>query len=107
MSYQETTQSTYSNLKIFAHIKIFGHESFFIFILTMPSCFIISHAFIHTITTYAGSTEIKVPWGKKTRCKKTLGDDYDLGYLDFTLSVTIHSPPPQKNMVQLCQMHKK
>ena len=45
--------------------------------------------------------------GKKNTGKKTLKEDSELGYSDFTLnSLSIYPTPNKKNM-QLSPMHKK
>ena len=55
----------------------------------------------------AGSREKVISLlGKKNTGKKTPKDDSELGYSDFTLTVTIHLPQPQQKSMQLSPMHK-
>ena len=44
--------------------------------------------------------------GKKNKGKKTPKEDSELGYLDFTLTLTINLPHPQQKSMQLSPMHK-
>ena len=43
---------------------------------------------------------------KKNTSKKTLKEDSELGYSDFTLTLTFHLPHPQQKSMQLFPMHK-
>ena len=43
---------------------------------------------------------------KKNTCKKTPKEDSELGYSDFTLTLTIHLPHPQQKGIQFSPMHK-
>ena len=43
--------------------------------------------------------------GKKNTGKKTPKEDSELGYSDFTLTLTIHLPHPQQKGMQLSPMH--
>ena len=58
---------------------------------------------------HAGSTEKVISLlGKKNTGKKTPKEDSELGYSDFTLTLTFHLPhPQQKKSMQLSLMHKK
>ena len=56
---------------------------------------------------HAGSTEKVISLlGKKNTGKKTPKEDSELGYSDFTLTLTIHLPHPQQKGMQLSPMHK-
>ena len=44
--------------------------------------------------------------GKKNKGKKTPKEDSELGYSDFTLTLTFHLPQPQQKNMQLSPMHK-
>ena len=56
---------------------------------------------------HAGSTEKVISLlGKKNTGKKTPKEDSELGYSDFTLTLTFHLPHPQQKNMQLSPMHK-
>ena len=56
---------------------------------------------------HAGSTEKVISLlGEKNTGKKTPKEDSELGYSDFTLTLTIHLPHPQQKGMQLSPMHK-
>ena len=56
---------------------------------------------------HAGSTEKVISiLGEKNTVKKTPKEDSELGYSDFTLTLTIHLPHPQQKGMQLSPMHK-
>ena len=56
---------------------------------------------------HAGSKEKVISLlGKKNTGKKTPKEDSELGYSDFTLTLTIHLPHPQQKGMQLSPMHK-
>ena len=63
---------------------------------------------MYTRYRHAGSTEkvISLLGGKNTS-KKTLKEDSELGYSDFTLELTFHLPNPQQKDMKLSPMHKK
>ena len=57
---------------------------------------------------HAGSTEKVISLlGKKNIGKKTPKEDSELGYSDFTLTLTFHLPHPQQKSMQLSPMHNK
>ena len=56
---------------------------------------------------HAGSTEKVISLlGKKNTGKKTPKEDSELGYSDFTLTLTFHLPHPQQKNMKLSPMHK-
>ena len=56
---------------------------------------------------HASSTEKVISLlGKKNTGKKTPKEDSELGYSDFTLTLTIHLPYHQQKGMQLSSMHK-
>ena len=56
---------------------------------------------------HAGSTEKVISLlGKKNTDKKTPKEDSELGYSDFTLTLTFHLPHPLQKNMQLSPMHK-
>ena len=56
---------------------------------------------------HAGSTEKVISLlGKKYTGKKTPKEDSELGYSDFTLTITFHLPHPQQKNMKLSPMHK-
>ena len=63
---------------------------------------------MYTRYRHAGSIEKVISLlGKKSTGKKTPKEDSELGYSDFTLTLTIHLPHPQQKDMQLFPMHKK
>ena len=61
---------------------------------------------MYTRYRHAGSIEKVISLlGKKNTDKKTLKDDSELGYSDFTLALTFHLPHPQQKCMQLLPMH--
>ena len=56
---------------------------------------------------HAGSTEKVISLlGKKNTGRKTPKEDSELGYSDFTLTLTFHLPHRQQKNMQLSPMHK-
>ena len=56
---------------------------------------------------HSGSTEKVISLlGQKNTGKETPKEDSELGYSDFTLTLTIHLPQPQQKGMQFSPMHK-
>ena len=63
---------------------------------------------MYTRYRHVGSTENIISLlGKKNTGKKTPTEDSELGYSDFTLTLTFRLPNPQQKNMQLSPMHKK
>ena len=63
---------------------------------------------MYTRYRHVGSTEKVISLlGKKNTGKKTLKEDSELGYSDFTIALNFHLPHPQQKNMQLFPMHKK
>ena len=62
---------------------------------------------MYKIYKHAGATKKVISLlGKKNTGKKTPKEDSELGYSDFTLTLTIHLPQPQQKGMQLSPMNK-
>ena len=63
---------------------------------------------MYKIYRHANSTEKVINLlGKKNTGKKTPKEDSELGYSDFTLTLTFHLAHPQQKNMQLSPMHRK
>ena len=57
---------------------------------------------------HVGSTEKVISLlGKKNTGKKTPKEDSELGYSDFTFTLTFHLPHPQQKDMKFSPLHKK
>ena len=96
-------RATHLSITVPSHASLSLHQDI-IFILDI----MLQSYTMYTRYRHAGTT-IKIInlLGKKNTGKKTPKEDCELGYSDFTLSLTFHLTHPQQKDIQFSPMHKK
>ena len=96
-------RATHLSIIVPSHASFSLHQDI-IYVLAIP----LQNYTMYTKYRHAGSTiKIISLLGKKNTGKKTPKEDRELGYLDFTLALTLHLPQPQKKDMQLYLMHNR
>ena len=73
-----------------------------------PSSFHSFYLLLHIQShTCQFNRKVKQSLGGNNACKKIVREGYELGYLDFTLSLTTHLPHPNKKNGQFPSMHNR